>query len=130
MAFVAFEFGFFGLFIVLWFDLVWFAVCVGLVLFGLVWFIVVHIGLSLDGLFGSVRFDLDSFGCLVSQDSTHNWFVCSVSRMLMLWLFGESSAHNWLLGKLSSHNLVSSPLLILLIDCIALCTSPPFGSSD
>jgi len=47
MTFVVFGFGLPGLPVVLWFDLFWFAVYVGLVSFGLIWFIVVRIGLSI-----------------------------------------------------------------------------------
>jgi len=43
---------------------------------GLVWFTVVRIGLSIGlRMVCFVRFDLNSFGCWVNQDSAH-WFVC------------------------------------------------------
>jgi len=62
------------------------------------------------------------FVCLVGARNLFVWWVecshfcCLVGRVLTLWLFGESS----------THNLISSSLLIFLIDC----TSPPFDSSD
>jgi len=52
--------------------------CLDLVLFGLVWF-------------SFLWFNL--FGCWMSQDSTHNWFVCLVGQVLTISLFGGLSAH-------------------------------------
>lgn len=72
--------------------------------------------------------------CLVSQVLTIDVFVWLVSHVFIIWLFGNSNAHN-LVSKVLTIWIVS-PLLILLIDCFSpywffwLIVSPHFDSSD
>ena len=45
---------------------------------------------------------------LFGESSAHN-LVSSLPSDSSIWLFGESSSHIWLFGESSAHNLVSSP---------------------